>query len=92
MRTLTIAIGALGLMLAGCASEVSKHWGEAYLANTSEMIANPEAGYEPDDGMVDFEGGTVETVMERYRKEQTQSRSKQIPTSILIQGMPGSGK
>ena len=42
--------------------------------------------------MVDFEGGTVETVMERYRKEQTQGRSKQLPTSILIQGMPGSGK
>ncbi|HEY5658575.1 MAG TPA: hypothetical protein VIY27_12375 [Myxococcota bacterium] len=90
MRSLTIAIGILSLFAAGCASEVSKHWGEAYQQNKAAMIANPEAGTEPDEGVVDFEGGTVETVMERYRKEQTQSRDQKMPTSILIQGMGGS--
>jgi type IV pilus biogenesis protein CpaD/CtpE len=92
MRVLKIAICIAALCGVGCASNVKKHWGEAYEANTTAMIANPDAGQEPDDGVSDLEGTTVETVMEQYRKEQTQSRAKKnFPTSILIQGMAGSG-
>jgi len=92
MRVLKIVIGIAALCCVGCASNVVKHWGEAYEANTTAMIANPDAGQEPDDGVMDLEGTTVETVMEQYRKEQTQTRSKKnFPTSVLIQGMAGSG-
>jgi len=91
LKTL-IALAALSsLSCLGCASAVQEHWGEAFEANKTAMIANPDAGQEPDDGVTDFEGTTVETVMEQYRKDQTKTRSKKaIPTSILIQGMPGS--
>ena len=92
LKTL-IAIAALSsLSCLGCASAVQEHWGEAFEANKAAMIANPDAGQEPDDGITDFEGTTVETVMEQYRKDQGQPRGqKKFPTSILIQGMPGSG-
>jgi type IV pilus biogenesis protein CpaD/CtpE len=71
-------------------SRVDDHFGDAYRANKQRMVANPEAGMEPDDGMTDFEGTTVEGTLERYRREQTRSQKKDLPTSILIQGMPGS--
>jgi hypothetical protein len=71
-------------------SRVDDHFGEAYAANKERMIANPEAGTEPNDGVTDLEGVTVEGTLERYRRQQTQSQGKDFPTSILIQGMPGS--
>ena len=75
----------------GCASNnVEKHFGEAYAENNAAMIADPEAGHVADDGVSDLEGTTVETVMDTYRKGQRQPKSKNIPTSVLIQGMSGS--
>jgi type IV pilus biogenesis protein CpaD/CtpE len=89
-RPLINAIAALACICsAGCASNVGKHWGEAYAENNAAMIANPEAGQPEDDGISDLEGVTVEHVIEQYRKGQQQPKSKHLPTSILIQG--GSG-
>jgi len=70
-------------------SRVDDHRGEAFAAAKQRMIANPEAGTEPNDGVNDIEGVTVEGSLERYRREQTRSQGKDLPTSILIQGMPG---
>ena len=90
-RTLVMAIAALVCICGtGCASNVEKHWGEAYAENNAAMIANPQAGQMEDDGITDLEGVTVEHVIEQYRKGQQQPKSRDIPTSILIQGGAGS--
>jgi type IV pilus biogenesis protein CpaD/CtpE len=94
MRILRLLVGmmACGCFVTGvgCASNVEKHFGEAYAENNAAMIADPEAGHVIDDGVSDLEGTTVEHVMETYRKGQKQQKSKNIPTSVLIQGMSGS--
>jgi len=90
LRTLMSVVVLVCLALVvGCASNVEKHFGEAYAENNAAMIADPEAGHVVDDGITDLEGTTVETVMETYRKGQSQQKSKNVPTSVLIQGMSG---
>jgi predicted metal-dependent hydrolase len=71
-------------------SRVDDHRGEAFAANKKRMIANPEAGMEPNDGVNEIEGVTVEGSLERYRRQQQQTPKQDLPASILIQGMPGS--
>jgi hypothetical protein len=84
------------LLLAGLSlacetpSRVDDHFGEAYRASKQRMIANADAGKEPDDGINDLEGVTVEGILKRYRREQTQPQNKSVPTSILVEGMPTS--
>jgi type IV pilus biogenesis protein CpaD/CtpE len=94
MRIDTTLIRAVVVMACscaiGCASNVEKHWGEAYAENNAAMIADPEAGQSEDDGVSDLEGVTVEHVIEQYRKGQQQPTSRKVPTSILIQSGSGS--
>jgi hypothetical protein len=89
MRIDTALIRAVVVMACagaiGCASNVEKHWGEAYAENNAAMIADPDAGQSEDDGISDLEGVTVENVIEQYRKGQRQPKSREVPTSILIQ-------
>lgn len=94
MRTQRALIGAIAALACicstGCASNVEKHWGEAYAENNAAMVADPDAGQAEDDGISDLEGVTVEHVIEQYRKGQRQQKSTDIPTSILIQSGAGS--
>jgi len=69
-------------------TRVDEHFGDAFRANKQLMVANPEAGKAPSDGINEIEGVTIEGTLERYREAQTQSRDSNFPTSILIQGMP----
>jgi type IV pilus biogenesis protein CpaD/CtpE len=90
-RALIGAIAALTCIFTiGCASNVEKHWGEAYAENNAAMVADPDAGQLEDDGISDLEGVTVEHVIEQYRKGQRQHKSRDVPTSILIQSGAGS--
>ena len=90
-RILPVSLVSIGFSIAcQTPSAVDEHFGEAHAANKTRMIANPEAGVEPDDGVTDLEGVTVEGTLERYRREQRSSQRKVMPTSILLQGMPSS--
>ena len=89
MQWLNIGMCVAALVAFGCASNVGKHFGESYHSVTEEMIANPDAGLQPDDGVIELEGETVENVMTRYRKGQTRTMPQALPTSIL---MTSSGK
>jgi hypothetical protein len=87
MTTLVLCLGLLG-----CESTpiLDKHYGDATRANKERMIANPEAGMEPNDGVIEIEGATVENSLKRYRREQTQAPKRNLPQSILLQGAPSS--
>ena len=54
------------------------------------MIANPEAGTLPDDGVTEIEGATVEGTLDRYRTRQDNKPSTSLPQSILLQGLSSS--
>ncbi len=84
MQVVKIAIAAVSLAAFGCASNVEKHFGEAQTEVTQRMIANPEAGNVPDDGIIEFEGETVESVMANYRKAQTKTKSEILPQSMIL--------
>lgn len=86
-------MGALVLLFSvGCASHVAERMGDAHEANRQSMIANADAGMEPTDGVVEFEGSTVENTMSRYRKTQSKQPSKTLPSSILSQAMSSKAK
>ena len=70
----------------GCTlNHVAEHAGDAVAANNASMIADPNAGREVTDGVVQFEGSTVEGTMSRYRKTQQKAASQGLPGSILKQ-------
>jgi hypothetical protein len=79
-----LLVAALGL---GCASNVEKHWGESVASVNEKMIADPEAGKAPDDGVSELEGVTVEGALTRYRKEQVAPAKKNLEKSILSSGV-----
>ena len=74
--------------LAGCEtnSRLDEHYGDAVRANRIAMTANPDAGMQPNDGVTELEGATVEATLDRYRRTQTEPADTDMPTSILIQG------
>jgi hypothetical protein len=86
MQWVKIGMCVTALAAFGCASNVEKHFGESYHAVTEQMIANPEAGQQPDDGVTVLEGETVENVMEQYRKGQTRTKSQTLPSSMITTG------
>lgn len=83
-------IFALGCRAEG--SRVADHWGEAFYANNELMIVDPNAGRDADNGSIDFEGNTVENVMDRYRRGQVARQSRNLPTSILDQASSSRAK
>jgi hypothetical protein len=87
-RSMLCATGLALLFGAGCESPspVSEHWGDAYHANNERMVANPDAGEEPADGVTAFEGTTVENALKQYRREQAKPTSYKAPGMILNQG------
>jgi hypothetical protein len=90
---LCIATGIVVLGL-GCRTDggVAAHYGDAFYANSELMVANPDAGKEEQTGSIDFEGNTVETLMNRYRRGQTKTQTTNLPTSILSQAGSSSAK
>ena len=84
MQWVKIGMCVTALAAFGCASNVEKHFGESYHAVTEQMVANPEAGQEQHDGVIELEGETVENVMTQYRKGQTKAKSETLPSSIVI--------
>ena len=88
-KCLFMTVGLTLVFGRGCKTEggVAEHFGESWHANKTLQIVNPDAGKGPDNGTVDFEGNTVETVLGRYRRGQVQTQSKSLPSSILDQGV-----
>jgi len=79
----------------GCRTDgtVADHYGDAFYLNNELMVANPEAGKEVQSGSIDFEGNTVEALMNRYRRGQVKTQTTKLPTSILQQaGSSGRAK
>ena len=72
--------------LCGCETNSEKHFGEAHRAVTAQMIANPDAGKQPADGVSELEGETVENVMTQYRKGQTEVKSDALPSAMIGTG------
>jgi hypothetical protein len=93
-KCLFMTVGLTLVFGLGCKTEggVEEHFGESWHANKTLQIANPDAGKEPNNGSIDFEGNTVETVLGRYRRGQDQSPSKNLPDSILDQGTSSNAK
>ena len=88
-------VGAAILFSLGCEtppSRVTENFGKAYESNNSAMLANPDAGQDPADGVTLFEGVTVENALRQYRREQVKPVSKSLPSSILEQAVSGSSK
>ena len=81
-------IAVLGLACA--TSEVGQHWSESYTSLNDQMIANPDAGQQADDGVSSLEGKTVEDVMTRYRKGQVETPPVGLPASIVMGASAGS--
>ena len=84
--TIVAALAAAGV---GCetTSHIDETFGLATKTNNEKMIANPEAGTTPDDGVIEIEGATVETSLKRYRTKQTRTpNTTALPRSILSQG------
>ena len=91
MTFLKIALGISVLFAFGCESNyLEKHFGETFQETTRQMVANPDAGKQPDDGITELEGETVENVMSQYRRGQTIQKSDSMPNSIVISS--GTGK
>ena len=88
-KCLFMTVGLTLVFGLGCKTEggVEEHFGESWHANKTLQIVNPDAGKEPNNGSIDFEGNTVETVLGRYRRGQVQTQSKNLPSSILDQGV-----
>ncbi len=78
----------------GCRTDggVAEHYGDAFYTNNELMIANPEAGKEAQTGSIDFEGNTVEALMNRYRRGQVKTQTTKVPLSILQQAGSSSAK
>ena len=91
-RSHLFAAGVTLVFCLGCESPVEEHYGEAFHANNQRMIADPNAGQEPTDGITAFEGSTVETTLVRYRRQQEKAPSKVLPNSILQQALSSKAK
>ena len=93
-KSILCAAGLALLFGAGCEtpSAVSDHWGEAFHANNERMIANPEAGEQPADGVTAFEGTTVENALKQYRREQSKPASYTAPPMIMNQAGSSSAR
>jgi hypothetical protein len=93
MRNSNLLIWTVGLALCfglGCTgSRVADHMGEALHANNTQMIVDANASQRESDGVVEFEGTTVEGTMHRYRRTQKKAPSKVLPGSMLNQGVSG---
>jgi hypothetical protein len=91
-----LLIWTVGLALCfslGCTtSRVADHMGEALHANNTQMIVDANASQKESDGVVEFEGTTVENTMHRYRRTQTKTQVKVLPGSMLGQGVSGKAK
>jgi hypothetical protein len=83
MQGFMIACVIAILGLACATSEVGQHWGESYTSLNEQMIANPNAGQEDDDGINVLEGRTVENVMTQYRKGQVETTPDGLPSSMV---------
>jgi hypothetical protein len=76
--------GVIALVGLGCvSSEVGQHHGESFTSLNEQMIANPHAGEQPDDGVSSLEGKTVEDVLTRYRKGQVETTPDGLPPSMI---------
>ena len=88
--TIAAALAAAGI---GCetTSHIDETFGLATKTYKEKMIANPEAGTTPDDGVIEIEGTTVEQSLKRYRTKQTRTpTTTALPRSILTQGVSSS--
>ena len=76
-------IGVLALSALGCRypSLVEEQMGVATREHHERMIANPDAGEEPD-SPEGIDGETAQTVMKRFRKEQEKPVST-VPRSMI---------
>lgn len=86
----TVAVSALTWAACSSTPILDEHHGRALASNTDKMIANPEAGTLPDDGVTEIEGATVEGTLDRYRTRQDNKPSTSLPQSILLQGLSSS--
>jgi hypothetical protein len=81
-RTIGYGIGALALVaLVGCAhgtTELGKHWGESFEANTTAMTEGAQGSEEPDLDPITSEG-----VMGRYGASQSDTQ-QQGPRPTII--------
>ena len=91
MRTTTCAVALVALMaLPGCAlytSRVDATWGSAQSDTSRAQIANPAGVPADSDPGTDMDGATVQTSMDKFRREQRKSQAS--PPAVINIGAGG---